>query len=75
MPRPNARSALLPPRALLLAAPAEPAAFARAADAAAEEVQTLADIRGSASYKREMVRVYVRRALQRALHSRPGEAE
>lgn len=49
---------------------AQPAAFARAADAAAEEVQTLADIRGSASYKREMVRVHVRRALQQALDSR-----
>jgi aerobic carbon-monoxide dehydrogenase medium subunit len=61
--------------AALVGSPAEPAAFARAADAAAEEVQTLADIRGSASYKREMVRVYVRRALQRALHSRSGEAE
>jgi len=59
----------------LVGAPAEPAAFARAADAAAEEVQPLADIRGSASYKREMVRVHVRRALQLALHSRPGQAE
>lgn len=59
----------------LVGSPAEPAAFARAADAAAEEVQTLADIRGSASYKREMVRVYVRRTLQRALHYRSGEAE
>lgn len=54
----------------LVGSPAEPAAFTRAADAAAEEIQTLADIRGSASYKREMVRVYVRRALQRALQSR-----
>jgi carbon-monoxide dehydrogenase medium subunit len=54
--------------AALVGSPAEPAAFARAADAAAEEVQTLADIRGSASYKREMVRVHVRRALQQALH-------
>ena len=52
--------------------PPEPAAFARAGDAAAEEVQTLADIRGSASYKREMVRVYVRRALQHALNFRSG---
>jgi carbon-monoxide dehydrogenase medium subunit len=61
--------------AALVGSSAEPASFARAADAAAEEVQTLADIRGSASYKREMVRVYVRRALQRALRSRSGEAE
>jgi carbon-monoxide dehydrogenase medium subunit len=56
----------------LIGSPAEPAVFARAADAAADEVQTLADIRGSASYKREMVRVHVRRALQRALQSRSG---
>ncbi len=59
--------------AALVGSPAESTPFARAADAAAEEVQTLADIRGSSSYKREMVRVYVRRALQRALRS--GEAE
>jgi aerobic carbon-monoxide dehydrogenase medium subunit len=56
--------------AALAGSPTEPAAFARAADAAAQEVQTLADIRGSASYKREMVRVFVRRALERALRSR-----
>jgi aerobic carbon-monoxide dehydrogenase medium subunit len=55
--------------AALTGAPAEAKTFLRAADAAAEEVQTLADIRGSASYKREMVRVYVRRALERALRS------
>jgi aerobic carbon-monoxide dehydrogenase medium subunit len=56
----------------VIGSPPEAAAFARAADAAAEEVQTLADIRGSASYKREMVRVHVRRALQSALHLRSG---
>lgn len=61
--------------AALVGSPAELVAFARAADAAAEEVQTLADIRGSASYKREMVRVHVGRALQRALQSHSGEAE
>jgi carbon-monoxide dehydrogenase medium subunit len=54
---------------------AEPATFARSADAAAEELQTLADIRGSASYKREMLRVHLRRALQRALRPGPGETE
>lgn len=57
---------------VLTGAPAESKSFMRAADAAAEEVQTLADIRGSASYKREMVRVYVRRALEAALR---GPAE
>jgi aerobic carbon-monoxide dehydrogenase medium subunit len=56
----------------LIGSPPEPAAFARSADAAAQEVQTLADIRGSASYKREMVRVHVRRALESAWHSRSG---
>lgn len=56
----------------LMGAPAESKSFIRAAEAAAEEVQTLADIRGSASYKREMVRVYVRRALETALHSHAG---
>ncbi len=40
--------------------------FLKAADAAAEQVQPLADLRGSASYKREMVRVHVRRALEKA---------
>ena len=47
-------------------APANLETFARAADAAAESVEPLADIRGSAAYKREMVRVHVRRALEKA---------
>ncbi len=42
------------------------ASFAAAADAAAGEVRPLGDLRGSGPYKREMVRVHVRRALQRA---------
>jgi carbon-monoxide dehydrogenase medium subunit len=41
-------------------------AIRHAADAAADEVHTMSDLRGSASYKREMVRVYVRRALEAA---------
>ena len=47
-----------------------PQAFANAADAAASEVEPLADIRGTAAYKREMVRVHVRRALAQALTAR-----
>ncbi len=39
--------------------------FADAADSAAEELEPLGDLRGSGPYKREMVRVHVRRALER----------
>ncbi len=42
------------------------AGFADAAAAAAADVDPIADVRGSRSYKREMVRVHVERALQRA---------
>jgi carbon-monoxide dehydrogenase medium subunit len=41
--------------------------FSKAADAAADQVEPIADLHGSASYKRDMVRVHVRRALQRAM--------
>ncbi len=40
--------------------------FAAAASAAAADVDPIADVRGSRPYKREMVRVFVERALQRA---------
>jgi carbon-monoxide dehydrogenase medium subunit len=43
------------------------AALRRAGDAAAEEAQTISDGQGSAAYKRQLVRVYVRRALAAAL--------
>jgi aerobic carbon-monoxide dehydrogenase medium subunit len=43
------------------------AAFARAGEAAADEVECIADVRGSAPYKRELVRVFVRRALHQAI--------
>jgi carbon-monoxide dehydrogenase medium subunit len=43
---------------------------AAAADAAAAEVEPLDDLRGSGPYKREMVRVHVRRALERASEGR-----
>jgi carbon-monoxide dehydrogenase medium subunit len=56
--------------AVLTSAPATPETFATAAEAAADGAETLADIRGSAAYKREMIRVYVRRALAQALAAR-----
>jgi len=50
---------------LMNAAPTQQS-FSKAADAVADEVQPLTDLHGSASYKREMVRVHVRRALEHA---------
>jgi aerobic carbon-monoxide dehydrogenase medium subunit len=44
-------------------------ALARAGDAAAAEAECISDVRGSAAYKRELVRVYVRRAVRQALIS------
>ena len=38
----------------------------RAADAAADEAELVADVRGSVPYKRELLRVYVRRAVEAA---------
>jgi carbon-monoxide dehydrogenase medium subunit len=43
------------------------AALRRAGDAAAAQAQTISDGQGSAAYKRQLVRVYVRRALSAAL--------
>ena len=42
--------------------------LARAGDAAADEAECVTDVRGSAAYKRELVRVYVGRAVRQALH-------
>jgi carbon-monoxide dehydrogenase medium subunit len=42
--------------------------LARAGEAAAEECETVSDIRGSAAYKRELLRVYVGRAVRQALN-------
>jgi carbon-monoxide dehydrogenase medium subunit len=53
-------------KALQGAAPND-AALARAGEAAAAEAQILADAHGSAAYKRELLRVYVRRAVRQAL--------
>jgi aerobic carbon-monoxide dehydrogenase medium subunit len=41
--------------------------FRQAGDAATADVELIADVRGSAPYKRELLRVYVRRALSAAL--------
>jgi aerobic carbon-monoxide dehydrogenase medium subunit len=43
--------------------------LARAGEAAAEEADIIADVRGSVSYKREILRVYVGRAVRAALQS------
>ena len=43
------------------------AAFRRAGEAAAEEAELITDGQGSAAYKKELVRVYVARALRAAL--------
>jgi aerobic carbon-monoxide dehydrogenase medium subunit len=52
---------------LLQGAAAEDAVLNRAGDAAAEEASILSDAHGSAAYKRELLRVYLRRAVRRAL--------
>jgi carbon-monoxide dehydrogenase medium subunit len=44
-------------------------ALARAGDAAAAEAECISDVRGSAAYKRELVRVYVGRAARAALNA------
>lgn len=49
--------------------------FAKAADAAADEVKPIPDLRGTAAYKREMVRVHVRRALEHASRTHPTGVE
>jgi carbon-monoxide dehydrogenase medium subunit len=46
--------------------------LARAADAAAAEADCISDVRGSAAYKRELVRVYVARAVRAALNGQQG---
>jgi len=50
--------------------------LARAGDAAVAEAEVISDVRGSAAYKRELLRVYVRRAVRKALsaNGRKGRA-
>ena len=58
--------------AVLAGAAADDAALARAGDAAADEAETVSDVRGSAAYKRELLRVYVRRAVREAFAAQGG---
>ena len=53
-------------RVIVLTGSRDASGFAAAADAAAADVDPIADVRGSRAYKREMVRVHVQRALVRA---------
>jgi carbon-monoxide dehydrogenase medium subunit len=53
--------------AALIGKTADDKALADAGDAAIAELEFIADVRGSVSYKRELVRVYIRRAVQQAL--------
>jgi carbon-monoxide dehydrogenase medium subunit len=53
--------------AVLRGGGSDDAVLRRAGDAGAEEAQTISDGQGSAAYKRQLVRVYVRRALSAAL--------
>jgi aerobic carbon-monoxide dehydrogenase medium subunit len=59
----------LPGAEAALSGGSDDAALRRAGDAAADEAQTISDGQGSAAYKRQLVRVYVRRALSAALGS------
>jgi carbon-monoxide dehydrogenase medium subunit len=54
---------------VLTGATLDDAALARAGDAAADEAETVSDVRGSAPYKRELLRVYVRRAVRQAFEN------
>jgi carbon-monoxide dehydrogenase medium subunit len=53
--------------AVLQGAAPDDAVLNRAGDAAAAEASILADAHGSAAYKRELLRVYLRRAIRQAL--------
>jgi carbon-monoxide dehydrogenase medium subunit len=60
--------------AVLTGAAPDDAALARAGDAAADEAETISDVRGSAPYKRELIRVYVRRAVRQAFEMNGGNS-
>ncbi len=60
---------------VLSGAAIDDAVLARAGDAAAEEAETISDVRGSAPYKRELLRVYVRRAIRRAFDANSADGK
>jgi len=51
----------------LIGATIDDRTLARAGDVAADEVECISDVRGSAAYKRELTRVYVARTMRQAL--------
>jgi aerobic carbon-monoxide dehydrogenase medium subunit len=55
--------------AVLSDAALDDALLGRAGDAAADEAETISDVRGSAPYKRELLRVYVSRAVRQAFEA------
>lgn len=61
---------LLAAEKTLIGHAADDATFKAVAEAAVEEAEILADVRGSASYKRELLRVYIMRALRAALQAK-----
>src|SRR5262249_55707523 len=56
---------------VLRGAAVDDARLGQAGDAAAAEAPVIADPQGSAAYKRQLVRIYVQRAVRRALAARP----
>jgi aerobic carbon-monoxide dehydrogenase medium subunit len=63
---------LVQAESVLAGATIDDAVLRRAGDAAAEEAQTIGDVRGSAAYKRELIRVCLARAVGRALAADGG---
>ena len=59
---------------LLQGAAPEDGLLRRAGDAAADEASILSDAHGSAAYKRELLRVYLRRAVREAMDQTTGQA-
>ena len=56
--------------AVIAGARIDDAILAKAGDAAVAECEFIADVRGSIPYKRELMRVYVRRAVRQAMEGR-----